>query len=72
MQPNYCNFDLSSFKLSKMIIVVLSLSLYWEIFNILQYFNGATCLLKVNHSFCRPDHNLHGICETINILNYCV
>ena len=29
----------------KMIIVVLSLWLYWEIFNILEYFIGATCLI---------------------------
>ena len=28
----------------KMIIVILSLWLYWEIFYILEYFTGATCL----------------------------
>ena len=28
IQPDYCNFDLLSFKLSKLITVVLSLRLY--------------------------------------------
>ena len=45
IQPNYSNCDLLSFKLSKLIIVVLILCLYWEIFNILEYFNGTTCLM---------------------------
>ena len=45
IQLDYYNFNLLSFKLSKMIIAVLHLRLYGKIFNILEYFNGATCFI---------------------------
>ena len=47
IQSHHCNFDSLFFKLNKMIIVVLNLWLYQEIFNILECFNGNTCLMFV-------------------------
>ena len=36
--------------------------------NSIKYF--LTILLKAGNSFCRLDHNLHEIYETIHVLNY--